>query len=151
MSTYLLSWNPKKSSFTDERYRAEFPDAPGNWDIGSLKRSAPETGDDWFLVRTGKRNGVKPTGIIAYGTFLDTEDGEHWRDEKYQRGEITTYIRLNTERQVQCLDYPERVLSVDILKYSDLTHTVGAPQASMIRFNGGSVETNRLKKTVRSA
>jgi len=52
MSTYLLSWNPKKSSFTDERYRAEFPDGPGNWDIGSLKKNAPE-----LLCRLAERFG----------------------------------------------------------------------------------------------
>jgi hypothetical protein len=41
MSAYLLSWNPKRSSFTDERYRDEFPDSPGDW--LELSSDAPQS------------------------------------------------------------------------------------------------------------
>jgi len=66
MPAYLFGWNPKESSFTDEHFRAEFPEGPGDWSIGKQK-TPPEPGSAFFFLRLGR----EPKGIIGYGTISD--------------------------------------------------------------------------------
>ena len=135
MSAYLLSWNPARSSFTDEHYRAEFPRVDGgNWDIGKLQKVVPRDGDEFFLVRVGHRHGVKPTGIVGYGIIAsDPYPGQHWDQQRAARGEKASYVDINFERQIHCLEHPEAVLGVDILHRAGLTHKVWAPKSPMMQ------------------
>ena len=135
MSAYLLSWNPQRSSFTDERYRALFPQVyGGNWDIGKLQKLAPHDGDECFLARVGRRNGVKPTGIVGYGSIAsDPYPLQHWDQQRAARGEEAFYVDIKMERHIHCLEHPEAVLGVDILHRAGLTHKVWAPQSPMMQ------------------
>jgi hypothetical protein len=137
MSAYFLTWNPKKSSFTDERYCKEFPESPGNWSIGNLKMAIPQSGDDFFFVRTGKSQGVRPLGIVGYGTFIgEPYVDRHWDDYKGVRGETEMYIDLQWTNQVHCLQYPDRVLPWEHLLRHGLTDNDRPPQLSMSRYHG---------------
>ncbi|MBV9488674.1 MAG: hypothetical protein JO069_02985 [Verrucomicrobia bacterium] len=141
MSAYLLVWSAKKSSFTDERYREELPEGPGSWSNG--KRKAPaEPGSDFFFLRVGR----EPKGIIGYGTI--TSEGypdDHWDDDKYERGENEIYCDLKFERWTDCLNHPERVLTLDILRHAGLTHTDWTPQRTVAELKDPS-DVSRLKE-----
>lgn len=141
MPAYLVGWNPKESSFTDERFRAEFPDGPGDWSIGNRK-APPEPGSTFFFLRLGK----EPKGIIGYGTISDEIDRRgHWRDDKYKRGQKETYVGLDFERIVNCLEDPECVLTLDILRHADLAHAHWTPQQALTKLKDDS-DVRRLKQ-----
>jgi hypothetical protein len=144
VSAYLLTWNPNKSSFTDERYCEEYPGSPSNWSIGNLKRTIPQSGADFFFVRTGKSQGVWPLGIVGYGAFIgEPYLDQHWDDEKEARGETETYIDLQWTNQVHCLQYPNRVVPWELLLHHGLTDNDRPPQRPMSQYHG---DVERLKE-----
>ena len=134
MSAYLISWNPARSSFDDERYREEFPDGPGNWSIGRLTKKAPHAGDEFFLARNGARDGIKNVGLIGYGVFThDVETADHWDEVKADLGVNETYRGIKWTHQIHCLDHPERIITPAMLRGACLTHQLWAPQSSLIQ------------------
>jgi hypothetical protein len=146
MSAYLISWNPVKSSFDDERYRDEFPDSPGNWSIGRLKKKAPQAGDEFFFARNGARDGIKNVGLIGYGVFThERKTTDHWDPEKAALGIKETYVGIKWTYQIHCLDHPEQIITLAILRGAGLTHKLWAPQPSMISIKDYT-DIPRLKK-----
>jgi hypothetical protein len=144
MPAYLLTWNRNKSAFTDERYRKEYPKSPSNWSIGNLKTAIPNSGDDFFFVRTGKSQGVRPLGIVGYGTFIgEPYPGQHWDHEKCARGETEMYINIQWTNQVHCLQYPSRVVPWELLLHHGLTNNDRPSQLSTSRYYG---DVERLKE-----
>lgn len=118
--SYLLSWNPTESVCQA---------GPERWSLPSLNSKVPETGAEFFVVRVGKRNGVKPTGIVGYGqTTGKSHIAAHWRGSKKK----VRYIPVNIVYFVNAEREPERVLTVEALQSLD-PNQQWAPQQSWIK------------------
>lgn len=122
MSAYLFGWNPQKFAWTDidddilkiktEGYLEE------NWSVASYKTIQP--GDRAFIVRLG----VEPKGIFASG-FISSEPYVAFRNGRH-------YHRINIKLDVLLNPDKEQILTMNILKMSNLANQNWTPQASGI-------------------
>jgi 5-methylcytosine-specific restriction protein A len=120
--SYLLPWNPKKSSFTDERLADSLTgkeEGLTNWSLGQRK-VAPEVGSTVFLVRVGARNGVKVTGIVGMGKVTGES---YWAEDWRETGEDVIYFPIRFDFLIDAITEPARVLSTEQLENSGLAHT----------------------------
>jgi hypothetical protein len=146
MSAYLISWNPVRSSCVDERYSEEFPDSPGNWSIGRLKKKAPQANDEFFFARNGARDGIKNVGLIGYGVFThERETTNHWDPGKAALGIKETYVGIEWTYQIHCIDHPEQIITLATLRKADLRHKLWSPPSPMITIKD-SADMPRIKK-----
>lgn len=97
MSTYLLTWSPKKWRWKDLSRRIGEIRRKGycisDWSCGN-NRSIAE-GDRLFLLRQGE----EPRGIVGAG-WAESEPYEeiHWREEKAKVGRTTMYLTVRWEK-----------------------------------------------------
>lgn len=97
MSTYLLTWSPKKWRWTDLPRRISEIRRKGycvsDWSCGNNK--SINRGDRLFLLRQGE----EPRGIVGAG-WADSEPYEevHWREEKARAGRTTMYLTVRWEQ-----------------------------------------------------
>jgi 5-methylcytosine-specific restriction enzyme A len=97
MSTYLLTWSPKKWRWEDLSRRIGEIKREGfcvsDWSCGNNKSIAE--GDRLFLLRQGE----EPRGIVGAG-WAESEPYEeiHWRAEKARAGRTTMYLTVRWER-----------------------------------------------------
>lgn len=103
MSTYLLTWSPKKWEWHDLSKRIGEIRRKGfcitDWSCGNNKSIAK--GSRLFLLRQGE----EPRGIVGAG-WAESEPYEeiHWREEKAKAGRTTMYLRVRWEKLLN----PER-------------------------------------------
>ena len=96
MSTYLLTWNPKKWQWKDLSRSIGEIKSKGfcitDWSCGNNKSIAK--GDRLFLLRQGE----EPRGIVGAG-WAESEPFEetHWRKEKAKLGRTTMYVMVKWE------------------------------------------------------
>ena len=93
MSTYLLTWSPKKWRWTDLSRRISEIRRKGycvaDWSCGNNKSIAE--GDRVFLLRQGE----EPRGIVGAGRAASAPFEEiHWREEKAKAGRTTMYLTV---------------------------------------------------------
>jgi 5-methylcytosine-specific restriction enzyme A len=96
MSTYLLTWSPKKWLWTDLTQRINEIKKKGlcitDWSCGNNKSIA--VGDRLFLLRQGE----EPRGIVGAGYAISGPYSEiHWREEKAKVGRTTMYLKVRWE------------------------------------------------------
>lgn len=97
MSTYLLTWSPKKWEWKDLSKRIGEIKRKGfcitDWSCGNNKSIAK--GSRLFLLRQGE----EPRGIVGAG-WADSEPYEeiHWREEKAKIGRTTMYVTIRWEK-----------------------------------------------------
>ena len=97
MSTYLLTWSPKKWQWKDLSRRISEIKKKGycvsDWSCGNNKSIAE--GDRLFLLRQGE----EPRGIVGAG-WAESEPYEeiHWREEKARVGKTTMYLTVRWEK-----------------------------------------------------
>jgi 5-methylcytosine-specific restriction protein A len=98
VSTFLLTWNPAKWTWTDLEEASQQTTA-GNpytehWSCGNTKRI--QRGDRVFLMRLGR----EPRGIMAAGWVISekVEPLPHWDEERAQKGETALRVRVEFER-----------------------------------------------------
>lgn len=93
MTTYLLTWNPKKWEWVGLARHIGALAARGyyrsDWSCGNTKGIAK--GDRVFLLRQG----LEPRGICGSGcadspVYEDT----HWSEAKAEKGKVTRYVRV---------------------------------------------------------
>ena len=97
MSTYLLTWSPKKwqwknlSKSIGEIRRKGF--CITDWSCGNNKSIIK--GDRLFLLRQGE----EPRGIVGAGwATSDSYEEIHWRAEKAKVGRMTMYVMVRWEK-----------------------------------------------------
>ena len=96
MSTYLLTWSPKKWEWHDLSRRIGEIRRNGmaitEWSCGNNKSIVK--GDRLFLLRQGE----EPRGIVGAG-WAESESYEeiHWREEKARTGRTTMYVTVRWE------------------------------------------------------
>jgi 5-methylcytosine-specific restriction protein A len=91
MTTYLLTWNPKRWYWDDLQDNINDIETngyyDGHWSCGRNKRI--QSGDRLFLICLG----TEPRGICASGWAIsDVDEGEHWDDEQAALGKTSLYI-----------------------------------------------------------
>lgn len=97
MSTYLLTWSPRKWPWKDLPRRIGEIKKKGfcvsDWSCGNNKSIAE--GDRLFLLRQGE----EPRGIVGAG-WAESEPYEeiHWREEKARVGRTTMYLTVRWEK-----------------------------------------------------
>jgi 5-methylcytosine-specific restriction protein A len=96
MSTYLLTWSPKKWQWNDLSRRIGEIKRKGysvtNWSCGNNKSITK--GDRVFLLRQGE----EPRGIVGAGwAESDSFEEVHWREEKARIGRTTMYVMVRWE------------------------------------------------------
>ena len=96
MSTYLLTWNPKKWQWTDLAQQISKIKKTGfcltDWSCGNNKSIAE--GNRLFLLRQGE----EPRGIVGAGHAVSKPYEEiHWRNEKAKVGRTTMYVKVRWE------------------------------------------------------
>jgi len=96
MSTYLLTWSPKKWRWRDLASRIGEIRKRGfcvaDWSCGNNK--SIEQGDRVFLLRQGE----EPRGIVGAGRAeSDSYEEVHWREEKAKVGRTTMYVAVRWE------------------------------------------------------
>ena len=96
MSTYLLTWSPKKWQWKDLSNRIREIKKKGfcttDWSCGNNKSIAQ--GDRVFLLRQGE----EPRGIVGAGVTVSEPFEEiHWREEKAKIGRTTMYVMVRWE------------------------------------------------------
>ncbi len=90
MTTYLITWNPKKWHWWDnlgDTFERSGEYHFGRWSCGNSKSIRPD--DRVFLIRLGQ----EPRGIVASG-WADSEpwEGPHWDKSKSDAGKKALYI-----------------------------------------------------------
>lgn len=95
MSTFLLSWNPKKWAWKDEEFTAKVLEvqaaggAEDKWSCGN--RYSLATGSRCFLIRLGK----PPRGIVGSAITLSAPSvGPHWDPTQRKLGKSCPSIRI---------------------------------------------------------
>ncbi|HEX7957620.1 MAG TPA: hypothetical protein VF508_11790, partial [Pyrinomonadaceae bacterium] len=96
MSTYLLTWSPKKWRWKDLSRRISEIKKRGycvtDWSCGNNK--SIEKGDRLFLLRQGEEpRGIVGAGWAESGSFEEV----HWREEKARAGRTTMYLMVRWE------------------------------------------------------
>jgi 5-methylcytosine-specific restriction enzyme A len=112
MATYLLAWNPKKSSWDDLSEMTEKirngEQVIQRWSCGVTKRIA--IGDRVFLNRLG----VEPKGIISSGRVVKEPYYDlHWMPVKAERGEKVLRIRFDMDNLLD--PEKDKILSLESL------------------------------------
>jgi 5-methylcytosine-specific restriction protein A len=97
MSTYLLTWSPKKWQWKDLSRRIAEIRRKGfcitDWSCGNNKSILK--GDRLFLLRQGE----EPRGIVGAGWAGSVPYEElHWRAEKAKVGRTTMYLTVRWEK-----------------------------------------------------
>jgi 5-methylcytosine-specific restriction protein A len=97
MSTYLLTWSPKKWPWEDlPRLIGEIKKRGfclTDWSCGNNKSISK--GDRLFLLRQGE----EPRGIVGAGWAESGPYEEiHWREEKARAGRTTMYLAVRWEK-----------------------------------------------------
>ncbi|HLL69960.1 MAG TPA: hypothetical protein VK363_00925 [Pyrinomonadaceae bacterium] len=96
MSSYLLTWSPKRWRWTDLAQQISEITRNGfnliDWSCGNNRSIAK--GDRVFLLRQGE----EPRGIVGAG-YADSVPYEeiHWRPEKAGQGKTTMYLKVRWE------------------------------------------------------
>jgi 5-methylcytosine-specific restriction enzyme A len=103
MSTYLLTWSPKKWQWKDLPKKISEIRKKGfcltDWSCGNNKSIA--NGDRLFLLRQGE----EPRGIVGAGWAESVSYEEiHWQEEKAKAGKTTMYVMVRWEKLLD----PER-------------------------------------------
>lgn len=93
MTTYLLTWNPKKWAWIDlQTYIDEIArdgHSSSDWSCGNNKGIVK--GDRVFLLRQGE----EPRGICGSGrSDSEVYEGAHWREVKAKAGKVTRYVSV---------------------------------------------------------
>ena len=96
MSTYLLTWSPKKWQWKDLSRRISEIKRKSycvtDWSCGNNKSIVK--GDRVFLLRQGE----EPRGIVGAGWAESASYEEiHWRKEKARIGRTTMYVKVRWE------------------------------------------------------
>lgn len=96
MTTYLLTWNPKRFQWDELAdnitHVREVGSLLGRWSCGNTRRIEP--GDRFFLMRLGE----KTRGIVGSGVILSQPFSEaHWEDERAERGENSLFVEVSFE------------------------------------------------------
>lgn len=96
MSTYLLTWSPKRWRWADLGRQIGKIRKKGfcltEWSCGNNKSIAE--GDRLFLLRQGE----EPRGIVGAGHAASEPFEEiHWREEKARAGRTTMYVQVRWE------------------------------------------------------
>lgn len=96
MSTYLLTWSPKKWQWKDLPARIREIRRKGycvvEWSCGNNKSIVE--GDRVFLLRQGE----EPRGVVGAGWAASRSFEEvHWREEKAKAGRTTMYVAVHWE------------------------------------------------------
>lgn len=94
MTSYLLTWNPNKWSWSSLENDLEKLSKEGilqkRWSCGGTKRI--KAGDEVFLMRLGKMpKGIMGRGIVTRGVF----SAEHWNPQRAAAGEAANYVKVN--------------------------------------------------------
>lgn len=97
MSTYLLTWSPKKWPWRDLQDLIDEIVRRGScltdWSCGNNK--SIEKGDRLFLLRQGE----EPRGIVGAGWAESGPYEEiHWREEKARLGRTTMFLKVRWEK-----------------------------------------------------
>jgi 5-methylcytosine-specific restriction protein A len=131
MTTYLLTWNPKRFAWDDlEKDILQvrmFNSQKGSWSCGNTRRIQP--GDRFFLMRLGQ----KPRGIIASGIIISKPIAKsHWDDNKAAQGLTSLFVDVLLE--TICDASFKLILAQEALCSDPLLSTMHwSPQASGIR------------------
>jgi 5-methylcytosine-specific restriction protein A len=96
VSTYLLTWSPKKWQWEDLSRKIDEINKKGfcvtDWSCGNNKSIAK--GDRLFLLRQGEEpRGIVGAGLADSGPFEEI----HWREEKAKAGRTTMYLKVRWE------------------------------------------------------
>lgn len=94
MTSYLLTWNPNKWSWSSLENDLEKLSEEGifqkRWSCGGTKRI--KAGDEVFLMRLGKMpKGIMGRGFVTRGVF----SAEHWNPQRAAAGEAANYVKVN--------------------------------------------------------
>ncbi|MGD0538964.1 MAG: hypothetical protein ABSC03_15120 [Verrucomicrobiota bacterium] len=99
MSTYQLTWNPRRSP--EEGLRvvvsklARGKRAEGHWSCGNNKSIQP--GDRAFLLRQGSDHpGIVGSGWITRGSF----QAQHWDETKRRQGRLAWFVMVEWDAMV---------------------------------------------------
>lgn len=97
MSSYLLTWRPKRWQWRDLSKRIGEIKRKGfcvtDWSCGNNKNITK--GDRLFLLRQGE----EPRGIVGAGWAESASYEEiHWHEEKAQAGRTTMYVMVRWEK-----------------------------------------------------
>lgn len=97
MSTYLLTWSPKKWQWRDLSKRIAEISRKGfciaDWSCGNNR--SINKGDRLFLLRQGE----EPRGIVGAGWAESAPYADiHWREEKARAGRRTMYLTVRWEK-----------------------------------------------------
>lgn len=113
MSSYLLTWNPKRWDWDDlleyikKLKRAGF--VTSRWSCGNSKRI--QVGDRVYLIRLGKL----PKGIFASGIVIkDSYEGVHWDEEKAASGKKAKFVEVQWD--ILLNPESELIISLEQLK-----------------------------------
>jgi 5-methylcytosine-specific restriction protein A len=129
MSTYFLTWNPKRS-IAEEEFEAAIADlkrgrvAKGHWSCGNNRSIVP--GDRVFLLRQGSDHpGIVGSGWVTKGSFR----ARHWDPDKRKQGLKAWYVLFDWDALV----VPEKGLPRSRLIRSVLPEALLYVQASGAR------------------
>jgi 5-methylcytosine-specific restriction protein A len=130
MSTFLLTWNPKRFAFIDLKDVAEAV-AAGHvdaiaWSCGNTK--SIEQGDRIYMIRQGEEpRGIMASGWVNRGSFLLP----HWDEQRKAQGETALYVEFAPDVFLN----PEVDELLDVRQFTEapLSHVNWRTQSSGIR------------------
>lgn len=131
MTTYLLTWNPRRFQWNeladDIAHVRDIGPLSGTWSCGNTRRIQP--GDRFFLLRLGQ----EPRGIVGSGVILSEPFSEaHWDNDQAERGENSLFVEVSIET-LRDAD-SEIILAQEVLRNDPLLSSMHwSPQASGIR------------------
>ncbi len=104
MTSYLLTWNPRRSGYWDElEWLAK--KKRGRWSCGS-RRVMPK-GSRVYLFRQG----AEPKGIVASGfTISDVYPDKHWDAKRRRRGVKANYVDVRFDVVLRDACFPAHQL-----------------------------------------
>lgn len=131
MTTYLLTWNPRRFQWDeladDIAHVREVGPLSGTWSCGNTRRIQP--GDRFFLICLGQdKRGIIGSGVILSQPF----DGPHWDVDRAAQGDTSLFVEISFEtlRDIESEIY----LDYEILRNDPLLSSMHwSPQASGIR------------------
>jgi 5-methylcytosine-specific restriction protein A len=126
VTTYLLTWNPKRFGWDDlhEDIGALQTEGflLGRWSCGVTRRIAEA--DRLFLIRLG----IEPRGIMASGWALGAPfEDEHWHPHPRPDGRIALYVEVCFDA---ILDPETQILSLETIRERVDRRMNWTPQAS---------------------
>lgn len=104
MSSYLLTWNPRRFNSWDElQWLAK--EKRSRWSCGS--RLSMAKGSRVYLFRQG----VEPRGIVASGyTAADVHQDEHWDPKRRRKRQEANYVHVHFDAVLQDATFPAHQL-----------------------------------------